>query len=200
MNNLKDNTQLKLIPFLTENPGKEDSYTLCIDANINDIYKAEDKEVNTSSFLLIFFLVLVFTRLFSIEFLPMNNLYTFLLMCLIFSVISMILGYNMRGKMFTNINKFNLEESEWEYYLKESKRFYPRQAIFAMLLLILTVVCFVLLYIFPSKWWFFGGIMMSILAGSQLTLLSKTRYLLYKNQLDVNLNDGGKYNENLTYR
>jgi len=62
MNNLKDNTQLKLIPFLTENPGKEDSYTLCIDANTNDLYKAEDKEVNTSSFLLIFFLVLVFTR------------------------------------------------------------------------------------------------------------------------------------------
>src|SRR5699024_1488748 len=146
MNDLKEKQDLKLVPFYTENQGKENSYTLCVDAKTNDIYKVKDKEVNTSKFLLIFMLVLVLTRLFSIELLPLHNIFIFAVINLLIFIISLTFGHSMRTKMFDNIQKVILTESEWKKYLDKSRHFYLRQVIFATVLLILFISCLIILY------------------------------------------------------
>lgn len=200
MKDLRENQDLKLVPFYTENQGKENSYTLCVDANTHDIYRVKDKEVNTSRYLLIFMLVLVLTRIFSIEILPLDNIFTFVVVSFLIFIISLTFGHSMRTKMFDNIQKIILTEPEWKKYLGKSRHFYLRQVIFATVLLILSISCFIMLYIFPTKWWFFGGIASSILTGTQISLLSKTRYLLYKNKLNITVNDGGEGIGDITHR
>jgi len=46
---------------------------------------------------------------------------------------------------------------------------------------------------------FFIGIISSILAGAGITSFSKTKYLLYKDKLDINLNNGGEEDEDIIY-
>lgn len=45
-------------------------------------------------------------------------------------------------------------------------------------------------YIFPSRWWFFDGVGLSVVAGAHILFLSKTRYQLYKNRIDLKLLTG----------
>lgn len=195
---MKKGKNLKLIPFFTENVGKENSFTICVDANSNDIYKVEDQEINPAYFILLFFLVFVFIRMFPLDLIPFNKVFLFIPICLIIWTVCIVLGYYMRVKLVTNIKQISVHEQMWEEYHKKYTYFYRRRVVLSIVLLLISVCFFVLLYIYPSKSWLFGGIFSSLFAGSQIILLSRTGYLLYKNKLVVNLNNREKENQDIT--
>lgn len=190
MNGLQNNENLRLVPFYTENPGRENSYTLYLDAKTKEVFRAEGKKINASKFTFGFLVFFAFTRLFSVKILPFDNIFAFVIICLFIFILGLMLGYYLGIKMIDNIQKVTLSKEEWERYLSKGNDFYLRQIISSFILIILSVACFFFLYIFPSKWWFFGGIVLSVLAGTLSLALSKTRYDLYKNKIDITFNDG----------
>lgn len=157
MIDLQKNANLKLIPFYTDNPGSKNSYTLYIDANKKDIFKAESKQVSAPKFTLMFLVFYVFFQMFSIDIIPFDNLFAFFIICLFVFILGLICGIYLKQKMIDNIRKVTLTVMEWERCLKKGNHFYPRQMLFTIILIILSGACFVFLYIYPSKWWFFGG-------------------------------------------
>lgn len=187
---MQNNVNPKLVPFYTENPGGKNSYTLYFDPNTHEVFKAEDKKVGASRFTFIFLAFYVFARSFSIEIIPFDNVIVYSIICLLIFLLALMLGYYLRTKLLDNIKKVTLSPEEWERYLNKGNHFYLRQIIFTISLIILSAACFVFLYIFPSKWWLFGGIGLGIVAGTFLIILSKTKYKLYKNKIDINFNDG----------
>lgn len=195
---LSESKKSTLIPFYSENAGKKNSYTLSIDAKTNKFYRFEEHKIKMSWYLPLFISFLILTRLFPIKYIPLNKGIIFSLMSLFLFIMGLYIGNIIRVIGITNIREININSEEWRYYQKKATHFYPRQLIFTLLMLIIPLVCFVYLYIYPSKWWFFGGIISSVAAGTLLPLLSKTRYLLYKNKLDVNLQEEENSNENIT--
>lgn len=165
MIDLQKNANLKLIPFYTDNPGSKNSYTLYIDANKKDIYKVESKEISAPKYTLMFLVFYVFFQMFSIDIIPFDNLFVYFIICFFVFILGLICGSYLKQKMIGNIRKVTLTAMEWERLLNKGNHFYPRQVLFTIILIILSVACFVFLHVYPSKWWFFGGIGLSIMAG-----------------------------------
>lgn len=87
-----------------------------------------------------------------------------------------------------NYRRVYLTTDEWQDHLKGFNKVYFRQLMLPSLLYFISIVCFICLYIYPTSWLFFIGVIASMIARSDITFFSKTKYLLYKNKLDVNLN------------
>lgn len=122
------------------------------------------------------------------EYIPLDSLVVYTNMSMLLFGICLFCGNIMREKGIKNVRPANLSQEEWERYREKGRRFYLRQVLLVCLMFILSIACFICLYIYPSKWWLVGAILSSIVTGSLLPFLSKTRYLLYKNKLDVQLN------------
>jgi len=91
-------------------------------------------------------------------------------------------------KGIKHVRQAHLTQKEWKYYQERGRRFYPRQVLLVFMMFIFSIACFIFLFMYHAKWWLVGAILSSIVTGSLLPFLSKTRYLLYKNKLDVQLN------------
>lgn len=188
---MSDNSKSKLVPFVSENIGKSDSFTIAIDADTNQLYTFEEKQMKASVFLPLFFVFLIFTRLLSVEYLPLDNLILYTVISTVLFGICLFGGNIMAKKGRENIKKANFTTREWDRYREKGKRFYLRQALFVVFMLILSIACFVFLYIYEAKWWLIGAILSSIFTGNLLAFLSKTRYLLHKDRIEVNMQDEG---------
>jgi len=189
---MSDNSKLKLVPFFSENIGKSDSYTIAIDAETNQLYTFEEKQMKASVFLPLFFVFLIFTRLLSVEYIPLDNLIIYTIMSIVLFSICLFGGNIMRKKGIKNIKKASFNTREWDRYKEKGRHFYPRQVLLVIFMLILSIACFVFLYMYQAKWWLIGAILSSVFSGNLLPFLSKTRYLLYKDRIEVNLHDEGK--------
>lgn len=184
-----DNHQKRpLVPICSENIGTPDSFTIAMDAKTNQLYIYEEKQMKASVFLPLFFVFLVFTRLLSVEYIPLNSLITYSFLSILLFGICLYGGNIMRKKGIKNVQQANLSKEEWERYREKGRRFYLRQILLVCLMFILSIACFIFLFMYQAKWWLVGAILSSIVTGSLLPFLSKTRYLLYKNKLDVQLN------------
>jgi len=199
MNDLRNEIHRSLVPFYTYNPGKDDSYTLYIDSRTNTIFKADAKNISSAKVTFLIILGYPIIELFPVTIIPLDNIIQFISVCVIVMSLSVFLGYYISPRMLENYRRVTLSSEEWKRCLETFNQFYFRQFILPSLLLLITIVCFVFLYIFPSSWWFFGGIISGIMAGAGLTSFSKTKYLLYKNKLDINWNNGGEEDEDITY-
>ena len=195
---LVDGKKITLVPFYSENAGKKNSYTVSVDINNNKVYRYEEQNIKMSLFLPVFILFFISVRLFPIELIPLNNFISFSVISILIYIIGLYFGNIVRAKGITNIREFTLNQEEWKYYQRKAAHFYPRQLILALLMLIIPIVCFVYLYIYPSKFWLFGGVLSSFVAGTLLIFLSKTRYLIYKDKLDVKLQKEKHLNEDIT--
>lgn len=112
-----------------------------------------------------------------------------LAICFVTMVLSIMVGRYLAFNMLENVEKVSLSKDEWNRRLKQGNHFYIRQVIFVIVLSLVATVCFILFSIAPSRWWFFAGVLSGVVVGSQMTVLSKTRFLLYKNKLDINPSD-----------
>jgi len=187
---MSDNSEPKMVPLCSENIGTPDSFTIAIDAETNQIYTFEEKQMKASFFLPLFFVFLIFTRVLSVEYIPLNSLITYTVMSILLFGICLIGGNIMRKKGIKNIKKASLNQREWESYQARGRHFYPRQVLLVLLMFILSIACFIFLYMYEAKWWLVGAILSSLVAGSLLPFLSKTRYLIHKNKIEIQLNDG----------
>jgi len=190
VNDLKSSTGRHFIPFYTHNNAGEDNYTLYIDTRTKDIVKAGAKDISPSKLTLLILVGYPIVQYFPVGIIPLNNIIAFISVCILVMVFSVLFGYHLSLRMIKDVRKVNLSAEKWNEYLEKGNKFYFRQLIFLLILFLFAITCFVLLYIYPSSWWFFGGILSSITAGPFITFFSKTRYLLYKNKLDINLNNG----------
>src|SRR5699024_3945562 len=102
---------------------------------------------------------------FPVGIIPLNNIIAFISVCILVMVISVLFGYQLSLRMIKDVRKVTLSEEKWNEYLEKGNKFYFRQLIFLLLLFLFAITCFVFLYIYPSSWWFFGGILSCITAG-----------------------------------
>lgn len=199
MLDLKNNTIQRLIPIYTYNPGKDDSYTLYVDSRTKAIYRADAKKISSSKFIFLIIIGYTIIEFFPINIIPLNSFIPFISVCIIMIFLGVLLGYYISPRMLENYRRVTLSPEEWDYYLKIFNRFYFRQFIVPSLLLVISIACFLFFYIYPSSWWFFIGIISSIIAGAGITSFSKTKYLLYKDKLNINLNNVGVEDEDITH-
>ncbi|HLR52616.1 MAG TPA: hypothetical protein VK072_07065 [Candidatus Avamphibacillus sp.] len=181
---MRNITSLQLTPFYTERSPNQDGFTLFIDSQTKEIYKAEFKPINELTYILAFVLVLILMRTVSVESIQFNNFFLFILLCFITILIGIGVGYYINRQMYINLRKISHQEEEWKPYIKKANNIYLRQIIYISILLILAGVCFLFFYKIPSIWWVFGGLSFSVFSGGEIQFLSKTRYRLYKNKID----------------
>lgn len=172
----------QLVPFYTERLQNQEGFTLFVDRQTQDIYKAEFKQVNELTYILIFVFVLIMMRNLSIDSIQLDSLILFISLCLFTMLMGIVVGFALNRKMYRNFKKINHQEREWKNYLIKANNIYRRQIIYIGVLLILASVCFAMLYIVPSIWWIFGGISFSVFSGGEIQFLSKTRFRLYKSE------------------
>lgn len=180
--------QQHLVPFYTSEPGQDNSYTLLIDPKTKGIVKADAKNVSAPFVTFIIMLGYPMVQFFPIHIIPMHNMIAFIGICSFVMLVSILFGYYLSPRMLKNYRPITLLTDEWAEHLQRVTTFYVRQLSFIVVLLLISFACFVLLYVYPTNWWLFGGIISGIVAGAGITSLSKTKYLLYKNKLDVHLN------------
>ncbi|MBU5465362.1 hypothetical protein KQI49_00790 [Virgibacillus sp. MSJ-26] len=197
---MKRDQKLTLVPFCAKNPGKENSYSLFVETQTKSIFKGENKNISAPMFTFLILIFYPFVQFFPIEIFPLDNKFALLTVCSIVMILCVSLGHYLSFKMLENVKKISLSTEEWKQCLKQGNHYYIRQIVFVVILVLASLACFVCFTIVPSRWWFFGGVLLSILTGTQAIILSKTRYQLYKNKLDINLNNGGEEDENITYR
>jgi len=197
MKQLKDNMGVNLISFYgyhDTNKDKENSfinensYTLFYDKKTKGIYKAEAKNIRPSTFLLLFLIGYPTMNLFPNELIPYDDHLFFIGICLMTILLSIVVGTYFVFGLNKNLRRITLSNDDWNYYLEKGNKLYLIQITVMTTLLLFALSCFVFLYILQSKWWFFGGIGASVLVGGGITHFSKTRYLLYKNKINVHLN------------
>ena len=198
-NELKKSKKLTFVPFYAKNPGKENSYSLFIETQTKSVFRGENKNISASTFTFLILVFYPFAQFFPIKIFPFSNIFALLIICFIIMVLSVMFGHYLSIRLLVNMKKVSLTTEEWEQCLKQGNKFYIRQIIFVIVLLLASLVSFVFFAIIPSRWLFFGGVLLSVVAGTQTIILSKTRYLLYQNKLDVNLNNGGAEDEDITY-
>lgn len=165
----------------------EDSYTLFYDRETQGVFKAHPKNITTSQFLFLFLILYPMMNFFPNDIMPYDNTLALFSIGAAAIIVSIIVGNSSVVKMNSDIKRMTLSKAEWEYYLRKGNRFYFRQIILMTVLLLFAISCIIFLYIFQSKWWLFGGIGTSLVVGMSITVFTKTRYLLYKNKLDVKL-------------
>lgn len=191
---MKDKINLNFISFYGYTaPNKDkrnsfvsdESYTLFYDKQSEGIYKAIPKNISTSKFMLIFLIAYPTMNFLPNNVMPYDNLLALFSLSVIFIVISFGFGLNLSLKSHKDVERISLSKEKWQYYLEKGNKFYIRQLLLIILLLLFTISCIVFLAIFQSKWWFFGAIGTSIVLGTMGTTCTKTRYLLYKNKLEV---------------
>jgi len=196
---LKNITGRNFVPFYTYSSDGDDSYTLFIDTRTNGIVKSGAKNISSSKLTLLILLAYPIVQFFPVNILPLNNIIAFISVCVLILIGSVMFGYYLSLRMIKDVRRVTLSTEKWNQYLEKGNKFYLRQLFLLISLFLFSVTCFVLLYIYPTSWWFFGGILSGITAGPFITFFSKTRYLLYKNKLDINLSNGGAEDEDITY-
>lgn len=198
MNALEKNVARKLVPFYT-NPEKDNSYTLYVNPETKTIFKADAKNISPSKITLLIILGYPMIEFFPINVIPFDNIMAYLCVSILAMFLSVLIGYYISPYMLENYRRVYMTADEWKDCLKIINHFYVRQLLFPSILLLISIACFLFLYVYPTSWLFFIGIISGILAGAGITSFSKTKYLLYKNKLDINLNNGGEEDEDITY-
>ena len=176
----------------------ETSYTLYYDKETKGVYKAEAQNINTPKFILLFLIVFPIMNFFPNDFIPYENDVFFISLVVVVIVLSITFGWYLSTRLNKNLRRVTLSKEEWKYYLENGNKLYLTQISVMTIILLFVISCFVFLYFYQSKWWMFGGIGTGVVVGTSITLFSRTRYLLYKDRVDVNLNNGGIENENIT--
>lgn len=202
---MKYNVSRKLISFYwhhaTNNNknsfSNDTSYTLYYDKETKGIYKAEAKNINTPTFIFLFLIIFPIMSFFPNNFIPYENKVYFISLTLVVIFFSITVGWYLSNRLNNNLRRVTLSKEEWKYYLEHGNKLYLRQISVMTIILLFVIACFIFLYIYQSKWWMFGGIGTGVVVGTSITLFSRTRYLLYKNRVDVNLNNGGIENEDI---
>ena len=166
----------------------DQSYTLFYDKQTKGVFKAEAKSISMPKFLLLFLIVYPAMNLFPNGVIPYHNDLILYSLGLIAIVLSLMVGHYLTQRLNKDVRRITLSKEEWKYYLEKGNKLYFTQITVLTLLLIFAISCIFFLSIFQSKWWLFGGIGTSVVIGTSITTFTKTRYLLYKNKLDVNLN------------
>jgi len=201
MKRLKDNIGLNLISFYGYNAPNDNkrnsfvndkSYTLFYDRQTKGVFKAETKNISTPKFLLLFLIGYPTMNIFPNDVIPYHHKLIFFSLCFMTLVLSMIVGNYFVLGLNKGLRRITLSQEEWKYYLEKGNKLYFIQIIFMTSLLLFAITCFILLYIYQSKWWLFGGIGASFIVGGGITIFTRTRYLLYKEKIGVNLNNGRK--------
>ena len=163
----------------------DESYTLFYDKQSKGIFKGTPKDMSTSKFMLIFLIVYPTMNYFPNDVIPYDNPLALYILGLIAIVFSLAFGLHLSLTSYKEVRTISLSEEEWQSYLEKGNKFYIRQLVVIIILLLCAISCIVCLAIFQSKWWLFGSIGISIFLGTMSTICTKTRYLLYRNQLDV---------------
>lgn len=204
---MKTNQDLNLITVswhIPKNANKRNtfiddkSYTIFYEKKTKKIYTAGTKNISSVKFMLIFLIFYPIMNYFPNNIIPYYDNLMFFLFSFIILLSSLIIGKKISEKSHKDLKKIILSKEKWKDYLEKGNEFYPRQIISMTLLLLFTISFYILLYIYQSKWWLFGAIGIGIVIGTSSTIFSKTRYLLYKNKLDVNLQEEENSNENIT--
>lgn len=177
----------------------DQSYTLFYDKKTKGVFKAEAQGMSMPKFLLLFLIAYPTMNFFPNDVIPYHNDFILYSLGLIAIVLSLMVGHYLTQKLNKDVRRITLSKEEWKYYLEKGNKLYFTQITVMTLLLLFAISCIVFLSIFQSKWWLFGGIGTSVVIGTSITIFTKTRYLLYKNKLDVNLNRERKENEDITY-
>jgi len=167
----------------------ENSYTLFYDKKTKGVYKAEAKNIRSSTFLLLFLIGYPTMNFFPNELIPYEHHLIFIGICLMTILLSMVAGTYFIYGFNKDLRRITLSKDDWNYYLEKGNKLYLIQIAVMTTLLLFAISCFIFLYMYQSKWWLFGGIGTSFIVGGSIPLFSKTRYLLYKNRVDVHLNN-----------
>src|SRR5699024_9905442 len=133
------------------------------------------------------------------ELIPYHNDLILYSLGLIAIVLSLMVEHYLNQRLNKDVRRITLSKEEWKYYLEKGNKLYFRQITVMTLLLLFAISCILFLSVFQSTWWLFGGIGTSVVIETSITIFTKTRYLLYKNKLDVNLNRERKEDEDIAY-
>lgn len=168
---------------------QDTSYTLFYDKETKGVYKAEAQNIHSPTFVVLFFILFPLMNFFPNHFIPYENKTFFIALVVVVIALSISLGWYLTRRLNKNLKRMTLSKEEWKYYLENGNRLYVIQIIVMTTILLFVIACFVFLYIYQSKWWMFGGIGTGVIVGTSITLFSRTRYLLYKDRVDVHLDN-----------
>lgn len=205
---VKNNQNLKLITVFGYNALKneneraytsENSYTIYYDIKTNAVYKAGVIEIHMNTVLSLSLIAYPIMVYFPDKIIPYDNLLLFCILTLSIILISLKLGNFLSRHSNKNLRRIELTKEEWTYYVSEGKRNFKSESILLIFLTLLMFICFILLYVSTSKWWFFGGIISAILVGVAMPFISISRYLLYKNKITPELMRGDSEDETITH-
>lgn len=189
MKDLDRNIRRSLISFYSHNTGSGNHFTLYVDPKTKTIYKAGagTSILSSPKYILLFIIIFIIMNYFPNNIIPYHHTFILFSLSLIVMILSILLGNSLSLRLVKDIKRITLSKEEWKCYLTEGNKFYTKQVMLTVFLFIFSCICFVLLFLSQSKWWLFGGIGSSIALGPLIPLLSKSRYLLFKNKLPVKL-------------
>jgi len=163
----------------------EDNYTLFYNKKSKAIYKARSKDYNLTTFLPLYFVVYLSLKYIPNELFPYNQTIILYTLTIVFCLMSCCLGFYLSFHGYKDITRVHLSEKEVKKYLQKGNKLYVRQLITMFILISIVVTCIICLDIYQSKWWCYGAVAMSFFIGSIYHIFTKTRFLIYKNQLEV---------------
>jgi len=170
------------IPFFGEKRSGIQGYTLFINPNTKEVFMADHKEVNMAKYWILFALTLALIRSFLDKSLSFNNQFNVIIVILLSCVIGVLMGRSMYQSSYINDRQIYITHEELKDFIREGNLFYKRQIIMMSIFILLACSCLILFIVSYMLIWLVGIFVFSLLFGTVIPLLSRTRYLLYKDK------------------
>ncbi len=179
----------KPVPFYAEMTKGKNAFTLFIDPETKEVYRANHKSINQIFYWIAFVLILALLRAAKAIPITFEHPVTLFAFTLVTIVIGMGIGISFYKGTIGELRHLDISIESIKDYMQDGKKHYRNELLMAALLFAISIIFTVLFLIYLSLIWLIVSFSFFLILGCIIGNISLIRYqILFRNKLEFDKN------------